>query len=545
MAAGSTPVSAGSAQLPKRLIATGWDSPDTTQFRRDLRAMEKLPFDGVILYAQGRTGDGGRFDARLAFGTNHWERSFFTQALADLKAAHSERLTDNFLLLWTNPGNVDWFDDAGWNEVAEHWRLLAWLAREGGLKGLVFDPEPYTEPFKQFQFPAQARKGQHTYEDYCGKARERGREVMRAVSAEFPNAVLFAYFLLGHCARDAANGYGLRIELERGRYGLLPAFANGLLEVLPPGAAVVDGNEDAYLYNSEAEFNAAFVRIRQECLALVSAENRLKYRAQVQVGQGIYLDAYVNPASSRWYVNGLGGPRVDRLEKNVASALRTADEYVWVYGEHARWWPPRQPGEKAPPTWRQVLAGADSALWRAKDPAEWARRKLASLLQRGQLTNLAVNGDFAAARNGQPESWVPWQEKGVSQGQLSQDPEVGAAGKGSACLSGVQNGCFRQEIKASPGQRFIICARVRQSGAGGGWVMARWKTWLGMWTALDHDVKFAAPAEVDASGWSQISGTATVPLGAGRLVILLGAAGQRRHSDQVWFDGVAVVLAAD
>lgn len=37
-------------------------------------------------------------------------------------------------------GNVDWFDDPGWEEIQEHWRLLARLAREGGLRGLLFDP---------------------------------------------------------------------------------------------------------------------------------------------------------------------------------------------------------------------------------------------------------------------------------------------------------------------------------------------------------------------------------------------------------------------
>jgi hypothetical protein len=31
----------GSTLLPKKLIMTGWDSPDTAQFRRDIRSMEQ------------------------------------------------------------------------------------------------------------------------------------------------------------------------------------------------------------------------------------------------------------------------------------------------------------------------------------------------------------------------------------------------------------------------------------------------------------------------------------------------------------------------
>jgi hypothetical protein len=69
--------------------------------------------------------------------------------MADLKAARSDKLTDNFLIFGANPGNVDWLDDAGWREIRQHCRLLARLAHEGGLRGLLFDPEPYTEPYKQ------------------------------------------------------------------------------------------------------------------------------------------------------------------------------------------------------------------------------------------------------------------------------------------------------------------------------------------------------------------------------------------------------------
>ena len=137
MACSATVPGAGSIPLPKKLIMTGWDSPDTAQFRRDMRSMEQWPFDGAVIHAQGLGSDGKPFDARAAFNTNHWESTCFSKALADLKAARSDKLTDNSLILGANPGNVDWFDDAGWKEIQEHWRLLARLAREGGLRGLL------------------------------------------------------------------------------------------------------------------------------------------------------------------------------------------------------------------------------------------------------------------------------------------------------------------------------------------------------------------------------------------------------------------------
>lgn len=158
------------------------------------------------------------------------------------------------------------------------------------------------------------------------------------------------------------------------------------------------------------------MRIKNECQALVWPENRSQFRAQLQVSHGIYLDAYVNPPRSPWHIDGLGGPRVDRLEQNVASALKAADEYVWVYGEQARWWPPPRAETKATRTWPEVLPGIEFALLNAKDPVEAARRNLTDLQTRGGITNLLANGDFAAVKDGQPESWSHWQDEKESHG---------------------------------------------------------------------------------------------------------------------------------
>ena len=64
-------VTAGSAPPPRKLIMTGWDSPDTAQFRRDLPTMEQWPFDGAIIRAQGRHGDGHQASKRETKGGFH------------------------------------------------------------------------------------------------------------------------------------------------------------------------------------------------------------------------------------------------------------------------------------------------------------------------------------------------------------------------------------------------------------------------------------------------------------------------------------------
>src|SRR5690606_38875079 len=122
-----------------------------------------------------------------AFSNVPWKREWFQKSIDDLKAIRSKKLTDNFVIVGANPGNVDWFDDAAWKEVVDHWRIAASIAREGGLKGILFDPEPYTKPFAQFNYAAQPEREKHTLGAYQAKARQRGQEVVRAIAAEAPD----------------------------------------------------------------------------------------------------------------------------------------------------------------------------------------------------------------------------------------------------------------------------------------------------------------------------------------------------------------------
>lgn len=532
-----------------KLIATGWDNPDTAQFRRDLKLIEKWPFRGVVLNANGRDQTGKAFDAAAAFCTKHWEKKFFAKALEDLKSSHSDRLTDNFLIFGANPGNVDWFDDAGWKEIEDHWRLLAWLAHDGGLKGVVFDPEAYTVPFKQFNYSAQPQRGYHSYKEYCLKARERGRAVMAAAVAEFPDMVLLSYQLLNACSRQIEKRDEPRLDPERSFYGLLPSFANGWLDMLSPAATIIDGNEGAYCHNSEAAFNADYVSIKRDCLALVSPENRAKYRAQVQVGHGIYLDAYVNESSSSYYVGGQGKSRASRLQENVTSAFHASDEYVWLYGEKGRWWPSRSPDEKARPAWPDLLPGVESALWYATDPTEWARRKFSGLIAHGPINNRLINGDFSRSSLGRPEAWFNWEPGWISKiipsGHFCFDPDVGAASKGAACVSGSSWGCFLQGLKVEPGQRFLVRVKVRKNGVGRASLTVRWQNENGKWTANDQDSFFVSAVKANSLSWNEIVGAVTVPPGADRLMLLLQAVGQLQADDQIWFDDALVTPLVD
>ena len=159
----------------------------------------------------------------------------------------------------------------------------------------------------------------------------------------------------------------------------------------------------------------------------------------------MYLDAYWNPKGSPWYIDGLGGPRIERLRANTSAALAAADEYVWVYGERFRWWPtPNQ--SVRPEKWSEAIPGSEQALRYARDPLDYARTEIARMKAAGKLVNLARNGDFSSStaksldgveqkwHDGRPPAgWSAWQTERL-EGNLCLGP--GNRGCGQGCGPG-------------------------------------------------------------------------------------------------------------
>ena len=546
------------ARRRKKLIATGWDQPDSQRLPEISAEIEKRPFDGVVVQAIGAGDKKQPVSFGSAFGNQEWKREWFQPAVDRIKAARFHRPIDNFIMLNANPGNVDWFDDAGWRNIVEHWRIAAWVAKQSGCKGILFDPEPYAPPHAQFSYSAQPERDRHTFDDYWAKARQRGREAVQAVAGEYPDATLFCYFMNSINATATGQPDPRRVLRSQG-YGLYPAFIDGWLDAAPPTITFVDGCESAYLFNSRQQFLEAGAQIKGPCQELVSPENRAKYRAQVQTGFGIYLDAYTNPKGSPWYIDGQGGPRVERLRANVQNALYVADEYVWVYGEKFRWWP--TPGQRVrKETWPEALPGCEGALGFARDPVDYGRVEIARLKEGGKLVNLARNGDFSSdraksldgveekyAEGRPPAGWGTWQD-GKSKGTFTWDRQVDAGGgagggtmaKGSARAAGVAGGCFIQSYRVKPGERYAVAALRRIEGRGDAGIRVRWQTADGRWIAehLDKMIFVQGTAPSSPSQWFKLFGVVEVPERVGRLVILLGVSGQASPQDAAWYDNV-------
>ncbi len=535
-------------RIRKKLIECGWDTPDTAMLRQHLAAVEQAPYDGIRIKATGKTVEGELARLTFAFGPEEWDRESFQQALDDLKACNWQRMTDNFLATGANPGSVDWFDDEGWAQITEHMRIAAWIAREGGLRGIIFDPESYSE-YHQWMYTEQPGRDQHSFEEYYDKARERGREVMGAICEEYPQITVFTFFA-NIVNATAAKRADPRTVLKGLSYGLYTPFIDGWLDALPPTATLIDGCERAYHFNDVDDFLNAAQFIRSDAQTLVSPENRAKYRAQVQVGFGIYLDAHANPPGSKYYIDPGDQTPTQRLARNITSALRVCDEYVWTWGEKWHWWPCKRWPENDKP-WELALPGITDALNWARDPQGYGLRRVAEMERAGTLVELARNGDFGSEtaatpdggqddwkQEGAPAGWSTWQA-GASEGIFAWDREVGAIAPGSARMTGVSDGCFIQVYDVQPGERYFVRAVARQQGRGWPQIRVRWQTPEGQWTLQELDPILTPEPSHDE--WKTIAGVVTVPEGVGKLVILLGVKSQASEEDIVWFDDVSLV----
>ena len=254
------------------------------------------------------------------------------------------------------------------------------------------------------------------------------------------------------------------------------------------------------------------------------------------------------PRSSPWYIDGLGGPRVERLRANTAAALAAADQYVWVYGERFRWWPTPNRSVR-PESWSEAIPGCEQALRYARDPLDFARTEIAEMKQAGKLVNLARNGDFSSstaksmdgseAEMARRPARPPVGARGRRTTRREPSPGTGRPGlpgKGAARASRVADGCFLQSYKVVPGERYAVRAACKVHGAGNAWLRVRWQTADGRWTAETQDQLFYC--EASPENWQELFGVVEVPEGAGRLLILLGVGGQSAADDVVWFDDV-------
>lgn len=544
-----------------KLIEAGWERPDSADLLANLKEIEQTPYSGIVIMIKGKDDDEKTVVMQNTFTARPWKRQWFAQNIKELQAAKSPQLTDNFVRIGANPGDIDWFDDVGWKQIVDHWKIIAWVAKQGGLKGILFDPEPYAKPLFQMNYAAQTQHANHTFEEYEAKVRERGREVMNAIKSEYPDMTIFSFFMNSVNMASAAKADPQK-ALQTAGYNLYPAFINGWLDEAPPSVTFVDGCEGpGYHANGELDYLRPANGMRNTVLSLVAPENRFKYKAQLQVGVSFYLDAYVNPETSKYYIPPTDGSRVTTFKNNLDFASKVTDQYIWTWGEKYRWYPTENKGVN-PQYWEEMLPGITDVLRSAVNPDYWvqqAQAKFDAMEKSGKLVNLVTNGDFASDASaskdtkvaadwkskGAPPGWSIWQKTidGKQPGIFKWDTAVdhtSKRGSGSAYMSNMQqSGTYIQDIPVKAGEIYKLLAWQQFAQADGhGSISARWQDAKGKWLPVSNDVTIFNSDKTKAGEWQQLSGFVKVPQNAAKLVLLLGASSQSSPKDAVWYDDV-------
>ena len=376
---------------PKKLIAFGWDTGERSveEIVAHADQFAAAGFDGVAVsmkYPEKR-GNG----KLLGWGSPVYNEEDFVSEdkllsrIEPMKRLNATALKHNFVLMTLFFGKWRSFsDEAFWKNACRKAALFAKVAKASGSAGVLIDTEDYPHLGQFFYIP------KNTDLDYAAEAkfaRRRGREFMQALMAEYPEMDVLTTWLLSNQSRKSYQDmYNGPLEASVRNGDLFAPFMQGLVEGLDPRATLVDGDEAGYFCEaSRREFCYDYVAMRQLGLGLMPPELRGKYNDQVRASFGLYIDSYTLPPKNGWAKGEVGGSRLKHYELNLRQAFETADEYVWIWGEHhafAAWTNTLSAAHASCSTWEEALPGVGLMQRFVKDPkgtgeALW-RAKLAS-----------------------------------------------------------------------------------------------------------------------------------------------------------------------
>ena len=346
--------------------------PDTAQISNVLNnigAYEQwLDVDGLILQNLTTT----RNDETVQFDTVVFEDHAFTyeQFIAPdpqspnyeptkydmMSIINFQRYTDNFLRIKLSPqtpeNRVDWFE---YNDnIRNNVKLAAQLVKDAGFKGLMIDTEDYTNRLIKspecsggaaiditqctgsiFEYPRQKNANSKTFEQYQQEVRNRGEWVMDALEEGYADiTVIFTigYGYATHTLGDPAN-------MPTAKYGLLPAFIDGMVASAGPSVTLVDGNENGFDNSTAANMLEDGELNRINAVEFVAPDLVSDYYQKMKTGMGVY------PNHTLLNLPGLtSAERLSMWKEITYSTVAATSAYSWIYADKFSWLEPIAPG---------------------------------------------------------------------------------------------------------------------------------------------------------------------------------------------------------
>jgi hypothetical protein len=346
-----------SAENPAALIYAGWFGntiPTPSFVAANFNFLETRPFDGLVMYLR-------KPDLSSNLTVNVMKNTAISyQAMMEVLSPVANL---EFSQLQHNLGLVqgstppDFFDD--WSTVVQNWANLAKASKDSGLKGICFDNEQYHAPWGNY--------GSHlkyystkSFSEYQAQARLRGKQLMEAMVAEYPDVVLLT--LHGPYISEPDAPSGLQFPQWQSGNELMGPFFAGHAEGAGSTGCNIDGGE-LYTLRSADHFQASYYWRRHELpsdeidCSFIPSALRQDWAARSCLSFGVYDCAFGGASMS-----------ASILRSTLANAMKQADKYVWFYAEAATYLLPPGSGG-ASQTWVDAIAGAQADVVPAPSPS--------------------------------------------------------------------------------------------------------------------------------------------------------------------------------
>jgi hypothetical protein len=326
--------------IGKKIIEFGWDKPRPDQLTS--ATLEQSIFDGLTFRSSA---------SDKVIVPEQLPAQSFDLDIANLQKIKSKKLANSFYLVLSDASTWDWFNDTTWAAAEQNLYQHARVAKQGGLRGIMFDPEVYQ--FDLWAYASQPQKSAHSFKEFESQMRRRGAQTMRAFERAYPGmTILFlksfsAFEIANNATYDTAHA---ALE-EDGSLGLFAAFSEGMLEAATDKAVLIDGYEDSYYHLRPTDFDWGRNRALKDAQVFVAPALRTKFQRQFKFSNSVYIDGVMNLFNSArffgYYLQN-DTERRNLIAHNIYHGLRSSDEFVWVYSESPNWWKRTLPNADLP-----------------------------------------------------------------------------------------------------------------------------------------------------------------------------------------------------
>jgi hypothetical protein len=316
--ASSTPAPATPA---KSLIYAGWfgnTTPTPTYIQANLAFLESQPFNGIVVYLRNASMS---VNASIGVMTNTpMSYPAIASVLDPIRNIQFTQLVDNFgFVIGNDP--PDFFDD--WSIPIQNFANLARALKEAGLKGFVFDNEQYFAPWADY--PTGVSYPLLSLAQYQTQVRLRGKQVMEAMVAEFPEIVVIT--LHGPYISEPTAPWQLGFPQWQSGNELHGPFFAGFQEGMGSLSQNVDGGE-LYDCRTTTDFQQTYNWRKYDLpsdavnCAYIPASLRPSWPANVSISYGVYDQPFGGQAMNSTV-----------LATTLTNAIQQADRWVWYYVE--------------------------------------------------------------------------------------------------------------------------------------------------------------------------------------------------------------------